>query len=106
MRRVQSIIGSLFRRFRARRKTAQGLTAVEYEAVTMMDLEGRAAFEVACEQSWECQFRGSPAASDFWASVAVEIARRTRQRAQRTSVRRGTLEGPEGFRSKWPIKGP
>ena len=82
MRRVRPAVGALFRRLRARRTTAQGLTAVGYEAVTMMDLEGRAAFDVACEQSWQCQFRGSPAAADFSASVAVEIARRTRQKSR------------------------
>ena len=92
MRRVLSAIGSLLRRLRARRTTAQGLSAVEHEAVTMMDLEGRAAFDVACEQSWQCQFRGGPAAADFWASVAVEIARRTRQRSQRTVVRRAASD--------------
>ena len=92
MRRVLSAIGALFCRLRARRTTAQGLSAVEYEAVTMIDLEGRAAFDVACEQSWQCQFRGSPAAGDFWASVAVEIARRTRQGPQRTLVRRAASD--------------
>ena len=92
MRRVLWAVGSLFRRFRARRTTAQGLTPVEYEAVTMMNLEGREAFDVACEQSWQCQFRGSPAAPDFWASVAVEIARRSRQGSQRTVVRRAASD--------------
>jgi hypothetical protein len=69
----------LFKGARRPQRPAQVLTEVEYEAVTMMALEGQGAFDKACEQSRACHSQGSQAACEFWAAIAVEIAHRTRR---------------------------
>ena len=65
----------LLNRARRPQAPAQVLTEVEYEAVTMMALEGQGAFE----EARACQSQGSQAAGEFWTAVAVEIAHRTRR---------------------------
>jgi catechol 2,3-dioxygenase-like lactoylglutathione lyase family enzyme len=55
------------------------MTPAEYEAVTMIALEGAAAMDQAAEQSRTCRAVGSQEGADFWAAVAIEIAHRTRR---------------------------
>ena len=55
------------------------MTPAEYEAVTMIALEGAAAMDRAAEQSRTCRAAGSQEGADFWAAVAVEIAHRNRR---------------------------
>jgi hypothetical protein len=50
---------------------------VEYEAVSLIAYEGRAAYERAQEQAEYCLSRGSESGCRFWSDVAVEVARRT-----------------------------
>jgi hypothetical protein len=56
------------------------LTAVEYEAVTLIAYEGRNAHARACEQAEYCRHRGSEAGAQFWSQVAHEVRLRTRGR--------------------------
>jgi hypothetical protein len=60
-----------------RKPREQGLTEIEYEAVSLIALEGRAACDKAREQAQYCLRRGSKTGHEFWLSVAGEIARRT-----------------------------
>jgi hypothetical protein len=57
---------------------AEGLTVIEYEAVSLIAYEGRAAYVQAREQADYCLRRGSKSGCQFWSKVAVEVARRTR----------------------------
>jgi hypothetical protein len=66
-------IQQLFRR----RPSGADLTVIEYEAVSLIAYEGRAAYERAREQAEYCLSRGSEAGCRFWSDVAVEVARRT-----------------------------
>ncbi len=66
-------IRQLFRR----RPLASGLTVIEYEAVSLIAYEGRAAYERARKQAEYCLSRGSEAGCRFWSDVAVEVAHRT-----------------------------
>jgi hypothetical protein len=66
-------IRQLFRR----RPPASGLTVIEYEAVSLIAYEGRAAYQRAREQAEYCLSRGSETGCRFWSDVAVEVARRT-----------------------------
>ena len=50
------------------------LTAVEYEAVTLIAFEGRNAYRRACEQAGYCLERGSKSGCEFWSKVAIEVA--------------------------------
>jgi hypothetical protein len=70
----------LFHRIRQlfrRRPRAADLTVVEYEAVSLIAYEGRAAYQRAREQAEYCLSRGSETGCRFWSEVAVEVARRT-----------------------------
>jgi hypothetical protein len=66
-------IRQLFRR----RPPAAGLTVIEYEAVSLIAYEGRAAYQRAREQAEYCLSRGSETGCRFWSDVAVEVVRRT-----------------------------
>ena len=66
-------IRQLFRR----RPPAAGLTVIEYEAVSLIAYEGRAAYQRAREQAEYCLSQGSESGCRFWSDVAVEVARRT-----------------------------
>jgi hypothetical protein len=66
-------IRQLFRR----RPPAADLTVIEYEAVSLITYEGRAAYQRAREQAEYCLSRGSETGGQFWSEVAVEVARRT-----------------------------
>jgi hypothetical protein len=50
---------------------------IEYEAVSLIAYEGRAAYQRAREQAEYCLNRGSEAGCRFWSEVAVEVSRRT-----------------------------
>jgi hypothetical protein len=73
MLKLLHCIRQLFRR----RPPASGLTVIEYEAVSLIAYEGRAAYQRAREQAEYCLSRGSEAGCRFWSEVAVEVARRT-----------------------------
>jgi hypothetical protein len=60
-----------------RRPPAGELTEIEYEAVSLIAYEGRAAYARAREQAEYCLSRGSEAGCRFWSEVALEVARRT-----------------------------
>ena len=60
------------------RPAVEGLTVIEYEAVSLIAYEGRAAYVQAREQADYCLRRGSKSGCRFWSEVAVEVARRTR----------------------------
>jgi GGDEF domain-containing protein len=69
---------NLLRRIRQRLRrqpAATGLTAIEYEAVSLIAYEGRSAYERAREQAEYCLRRGSEAGCRFWSDVALEVAR-------------------------------
>ena len=53
-----------------------GLTAVEYEALTLIAYEGGS----AREQAEYCRQRGSEPGAQFWSQVAYEVRLRTRGR--------------------------
>jgi hypothetical protein len=53
------------------------LTVIEYEAVSLIAYEGRAAYRRAREQAEYCLSRGSASGYRFWSEVALEVARRT-----------------------------
>lgn len=63
-----------------RKRRAEGLTAIEYEAVTLIAYEGRDAYGRAREQADYYGKRGSPDGSKFWLEVAAEVALRTGRR--------------------------
>ncbi|WP_414475528.1 hypothetical protein [Microvirga sp. M2] len=65
------------RRWFRRQPPAPELTVIEYEAVSLIAYEGRAAYERAREQAEYCLSRGSEAGCRFWSDVAVEVGRRT-----------------------------
>jgi hypothetical protein len=65
------------RQWFGRKPPAADLTVVEYEAVSLIAYEGRAAYERAREQAEYCLSRGSESGCRFWSDVAVEVARRT-----------------------------
>jgi hypothetical protein len=56
---------------------AADLTVIEYEAVSLIAYEGRAAYERAREQAEYRLRRGSESGCRFWSEVAIEVARRT-----------------------------
>jgi hypothetical protein len=83
MRRLLTRLLSLWRpgaRGRTRSAKHDGLTAVEYEAVTIIAYEGRKAYARACEQARYCRQNGSVEGFQFWSEVAGEVRRRTRGR--------------------------
>ena len=55
----------------------RNLTEVEYEAVSLIAYEGRAAYDRAREQAEYCRRCGSAPGAKFWSDVALEVARRT-----------------------------
>ena len=64
------------------------LTVIEYEAVSLIAYEGRAAYERAREQAEYCLSQGSEAGCRFWSDVAVEVARRTGMTSSRKTRER------------------
>lgn len=66
-------IRQLFRR----RPPAADLTVIEYEAVSLIAYEGRAAYQRVREQAEYCLSQGSGSGCRFWSDVAVEVTRRT-----------------------------
>ncbi|MBX9758387.1 MAG: hypothetical protein K2Y29_06385 [Beijerinckiaceae bacterium] len=59
------------------RKPDGGLSAVEYEAITLIAQEGRGALAKAREQAAYCRRRGSEQGHEFWTKVANEVSLRT-----------------------------
>lgn len=92
MRFIIDLVRALYWRF-ARRPDG-GLTAVEYEAITLIAQEGRGALAKAREQAAYCRRRGSEQGHQFWILVANEISVRTSgkpaQPARAGSERKGT----------------
>ena len=84
------ILGALFRRLApsARRSPQAGLSAVEYEAVTLMAYEGPGAYARARQQARHCRREGSEAGFRFWTQVAEEVALRTKGRIPGQPARR------------------
>jgi hypothetical protein len=74
---------ALLRRFLVRRVDrdrshgGEQLSAVEYEAITLITYEGRAAYRRAREQAHYCSAMRSPNSAIFWNHTAAEVARRT-----------------------------
>lgn len=60
-----------------RQPNPDGLTPVEYEAVSLIAYEGRDALRRAREQADYCAARGSAKGCRFWSEVAAEVAKRT-----------------------------
>ena len=79
---VQEAFRALVRQFRRRavKSAEERLTAVEYEAVTLIAYEGREAYARACEQADYCRRRASEDGYSFWSRVADEVALRTKGR--------------------------
>ena len=73
---LQSIINKVYARLYGPPKG--GLTEVEYEAITLIAQEGRAALSKAREQAAFCRRRGSEQGRLFWMQVANEISLRTK----------------------------
>ncbi len=57
-----------------------GLTAVEYEAVSLIAFERHKAYARAREQARYCQGKGSEQGFRFWSAVADEVVLRTKRR--------------------------
>jgi hypothetical protein len=64
-----------------------GLTAIEYEAVSLIAYEGREAYARAREQADYCRSVASPSGVVFWLDVAAEVDRRTGAGAGRAKER-------------------
>ncbi len=60
-----------------RKPSAADLTVIEYEAVSLIAYEGRAAYVQAREQAEYCLSQGSESGCRFWSDVAIEVAHRT-----------------------------
>jgi hypothetical protein len=88
MRAIIALLQSLINRLYG--KQPDGLTAVEYEAITLIAQEGRGALARAREQAAYCRRRGSEQGHAFWMGVAEEVSRRTKGSADGT--RRSTRE--------------
>jgi hypothetical protein len=82
MRRLLNTIAKAFARISRREPGREGLTEIEYEAVSLIAYEGRAAYARAREQADYCRKKGSPSGAMFWSNVAAEIERRTGVRAR------------------------
>jgi hypothetical protein len=80
LRRILQRIRALLRQRVLKEPEERGLTAVEYEAVTLIAYEGKAAYARAQEQARYCRRQGSRSGHRFWLQVADEVARRTRGR--------------------------
>ena len=81
LERLRALLAALRARIRPRRIEAPedgGLTAVEYEAVTLIAYEGQGAYARAQEQARYCRRAGSESGFRFWSQVADEVALRTR----------------------------
>ncbi len=81
-RLLSRLIGPWLRRLRGRSRSPEqnGLTAVEYEAVTLIAYEGQKAYARAREQARYCRRQGSQDGFRFWSEVADEVALRTKGR--------------------------
>ncbi len=79
---ISRLLGPWLRRLRGRPRSDQpvGLTAVEYEAVSLVAYEGQKAYARAREQARYCRVQGSEDGFRFWSAVAVEVALRTKRR--------------------------
>lgn len=75
---LQALINKVYARLYGPPKG--GLTEVEYEAITLIAQEGRAALSRAREQAAFCRRRGSEKGRLFWTQVANEISLRTKGR--------------------------
>ena len=75
MRVIIDFFRALYQRIS--RKPDGGLTAVEYEAITLIAQEGRGALSKAREQAAYCRRRGSEQGHEFWMRVANEVSMRT-----------------------------
>lgn len=75
MRAIVQFIHAFFRRIS--RRQDDGLTEVEYEAITLIAQEGRGALTKAKEQASYCRRRGSEQGYEFWSRVANEVSLRT-----------------------------
>ena len=83
MRRLlPRLFGPWLRRLRGRSRSPEqnALTAVQYEAVTLIAYEGQKAYARAREQARYCRERGSEDGFRFWSAVANEVALRTKGR--------------------------
>ncbi len=83
MRRlITRLLDPWLHRLRRRRIPVRqdGLTAVEYEAVTLIAYEGQKAYARAREQARYCRRQGSEDGYRFWSVVADEVALRTKGR--------------------------
>jgi hypothetical protein len=76
MRQLIRRIATFFHRLAGRKPARHGLTEIEYEAVSLIAYEGRAASARAREQADYCRGRGSTSGESFWREVAVEVERR------------------------------
>jgi hypothetical protein len=76
MRHLIRRIATFFHRLAGRKLARTGLTEIEYEAVSLIAYEGRAAAARAQEQAEYCRGRGSASGETFWREVAVEVERR------------------------------
>jgi hypothetical protein len=74
---MPTLLSWLRSRLRRRPFPSPTLTAVEYEAVSLIAYEGRNAYRQACEQAGYCLERGSKSGCEFWSKVAIEVATRT-----------------------------
>ena len=84
---MPTLLSWLRSRLSRRRPSSPVLTAVEYEAVTLIAFEGRNAYRQACEQAGYCLERGSKSGCEFWSKVAIEVAARTGRRRGRKVAR-------------------
>ena len=83
MRRLFSrLFGPWLRRLRGRSPSPEqnALTAVQYEAVSLIAYEGQKAYARAREQAGYCRQNGSENGFRFWSAVADEVALRTKGR--------------------------
>ena len=81
-RLLSRLLGPWLNRLRGRSRAPEqnGLTAVEYEAVTLITYEEQKAYVRAREQARYCRMRGSENGYRFWSAVADEVALRTKGR--------------------------
>jgi hypothetical protein len=83
---IRRLREALVRPFR-RPQRYDGLTAVEYEAVSLITYEGRDAYARAQEQADYCRAMGSPSGVMFWTEVAAEVDQRTGARGGKAKER-------------------
>lgn len=77
VRLLQTLVDRVHARLYGSGPARPDLTEVEYEAITLIAQEGRAALSKACEQAAFCHARGSEQGRRFWMQVADEVSLRT-----------------------------